>query len=177
MKTSIASFIALCFTSSASASVHHLRALQNSAAWTVGYNDARDLWDATQPRYRCNELNDVVNSYWPDVKRQVWPTCESKYSLWSSRIQDCKDGAEAFTVEKVGDCVALSDCYALGDIAAEGVAGLFCSSAPKTESWTLSSRPPALPWPEVDVSPRSRATFKPWRTTNNAVAYEVFRKF
>lgn len=46
----------------------------------------------------------------------------------------------------------------------------------QNESWTLSSRPPALPWPEVDVSPGSRATFKPWRTTNNAVAYEVFRK-
>jgi hypothetical protein len=102
-----------------------------STAFTYGYNQARTLFNNGGGRgrggYSCRRLDDVVSGFWPDVKRQVFATCESNYKLWSTSIQQCKSGAEKFVTEKAGECMALSDCRDLGDIAADGVAGVFCS--------------------------------------------------
>jgi hypothetical protein len=126
------SFIMLCILSPAPTSARLLRKMQvkknSSAPSTIGYNQARDLWNNSRRRYACSSLNDVLDGFWPDVKNTVFPKCESTYKLWSTSISDCKTGAERFATEKAGECMALSDCRDLGDIAAGGVAGVFCSA-------------------------------------------------
>ena len=134
MMNSITTLLAFCLASFAPASAAHLRELSNqgqqpSTTWTVGYNLARNLWQSTRPPYPCNSQSDVLQEFWPDVISEVYPECQSRYSgLWNTNTPECESGADAFVSEQVGDCASLSDCNALGDIAAEGVAGVFCNA-------------------------------------------------
>jgi hypothetical protein len=132
MKTNtIRAFITLCIVSLTSARLSRNNP-SSSAAFTYGYNQARTLFNngrggRGRGGYSCRKLDDVLVGFWPDVKRQVFATCESNYRLWATNIQQCKSGAEKFAMEKASECMALSDCHDLGDIAADGVAGVFCS--------------------------------------------------
>jgi hypothetical protein len=125
-----ASFVTLCIVSLTLARLSR-NIPSSSTAFTYGYNQARTLFSNGRGRgrgsYSCRKLDDVLVGFWPDVKRQIFATCESNYRLWSTNIQQCKSGAEKFATEKASECVALSDCRDLGDIASNGVAGVFCS--------------------------------------------------
>ena len=95
-----------------------------SGAKFWGYNQARDLW--VNGGYPCNNQAAVTNDFWPDVQAIVFPACETQYPYWPGRIQDCKDGAEEYVLERVNECAVFTDCYVLGESAAKGVAAWFC---------------------------------------------------
>ena len=98
----------------------------NEGAWSHGYEEARALW--SRDGYPCDDLFDVTHDFWPDVRANVYPDCETKYKSRPSRISDCKDGAKQFAWEKAGDCIQLSQCSIIGEDAAGGIVEAFCDS-------------------------------------------------
>lgn len=122
-----------------------------SSAQKYGDKHASELYK--KGKYSCNKgMTDIIDKFWPKVKSKTFRECEKKYKK-SSDIQDCKNGAEYFVVDKANDCATLEDCRYLGEVASFDTATQFCSSG----SQLTSKRPEFFP-PTCRSIAKSRCT-------------------
>jgi hypothetical protein len=94
-----------------------------------GYLEAKMLWSSSSSHgpYQCES---IIQDYWVHgVQTIVFSTCDSKWpatSEWAMYAQDCKKGAEKFTMEQMDNCFNVEECKQVGVSAAASVVGMFC---------------------------------------------------
>jgi hypothetical protein len=100
-----------------------------------GYGFAEMIW--SDGYYDCDNIH---NEYWVDVQNIVFTMCDFKWlsdssGMWEQYSQECKTGAEQFTLEEMDNCsstvvdndnVDVEECSQVGVSAAASVAGTFC---------------------------------------------------
>lgn len=93
-------------------------------AFKYGLHKAEREW--IDWNHSCDDRDDVLDDFKPDVIKYVLPMCEEQYDWWPDREGKCKKGAMAFVDKKLAECSDHDDCKKLGDVAADGIAIEFC---------------------------------------------------
>jgi hypothetical protein len=92
-----------------------------------GYDRAKMLWSSHE--YACRS---ITKGFWLHVKNTVFHTCHSKWPDISEEsiryFQDCKTGAERFTIEQMNNCFSAEECKQVGSGVAAMIAVRLCNS-------------------------------------------------
>ena len=101
---------------------------KKSAAWDYGYLQAKGVWWSGNHDDNCT-FKTVADEFWgKNVCSIVYDLCEDNYEYISDMIDECKDGATAFTEEKVGECIDMDkECKGFGEKSSRGVASTYCN--------------------------------------------------